>query len=138
MKTYNEIGNPTHVDLNHDLSWVDARKASKLLLKKAGPLHADLSSNQTVGLENILTDILFHVPKWGHELLGMDGKALNLKERSWFHTPYGSQIAIAGPSGRQGDLLRCLQIAKVDFNAWSYEFKDDIIPAERKFPHYLT
>ena len=129
--------------LDADLSWTDARKAAGVLIKAAPPLTADLNEKQRLGYEHLITDVLFHCSKFGHELLaGGDGQyvALNLKDRTYFKTPYGAQMAISGHSAKvaMGDLLRCLQLAKTDFNRWSFEMKDIIASEERKFPHYLT
>ena len=130
-------------NLDEDLNWTDARKAAVTLLKAVPPLTADLNTNQKLGYEHLITDLLFHVPKFGHELLaGRDGQygGLNLKDRSYFKTGYGSMMAISSHASKvsTGDLLRCLQLAKTDFNKWCWEMKD-IIPAnERRFPHYLT
>ena len=132
-----------HVQLDSDLAWTDARKAAGVLMDSAPPLTADLNAKQKLGLEHLLTDILFHVPKFGHELLaGSEGSfaGLNLKDRTYFKTNYGSQLAISGAAAKisSGDLLRCLQLAKTDFNRWSFDMKEIIPNEERKFPHYLT
>ena len=132
-----------HIQLDSDLSWTDARKAADILIKTCPPLTADLTAKQRLGYEHLITDVLFHVPKFGHELLaGGEGSyaGLNLKDRTYFKTAYGSQLAISGNAAKisTGDLLRCLQLAKTDFNKWSYDMKDIIPDEERKFPHYLT
>ena len=72
-----------HIQLDSDLAWTDARKAAGVLIKKAPPLTADLNEKQRLGYEHLITDVLFHVPKLGHELLaGTDGQygGLNLSD----------------------------------------------------------
>ena len=91
----------------------------------------------------MITDLLFHAPKLGHEILtGGDEPyaGLNLKNRTYFNTGYGAQMAVSGHAMRtsNGDLLRSLQLAKTDFIKWTFEMKDIIPAEERKFPHYLT
>ena len=129
------------IKLCDDVHWNDARRAAKMLFLRVPSLGADLNSDQRTGMENIVTDLLFNVPKWAHELLASSRHSkppLDLDERTWYNTQYGGSIAVSPGSATHGDLLRSLQFAKVDFNAWSYEHKDTIADDERTFAHYLT
>ena len=129
------------IKLCDDVHWNDARRAAKMLFQRVPSLCADLNADQCTGMENIVTDLLFHVPKWAHELLAPSRHSkppLDLKERTWFNTQYGASIAVSPGAATHGDVLRSLQFAKVDFNSWSFENKDTIADDERTFAHYLT
>ena len=135
--------NSNSFQLDSDLSWPDARKAAGVLMNAVPPLTSDLNAKQKSGYEHLITDLLFHAPKLGHEILaGGEGPyaGLNLQKRTYFNTAYGAQMAVSGHAMRitNGDLLRSLQLAKTDFNKWAFEMKDIIPAEERKFPHYLT
>ena len=126
------VNNAHAMQLDSDLAWTDARRAAQILLKAVPPLTKDLDEQQKLGYEHLITDLLFHVPKFGHELMaGKGGKfgGLDLEDRTYFKSSYATQIAISGNAAKitLGDLLRCLQLAKTDFNSWSFEMKDTMV-----------
>ena len=95
--------NRQNFQLDDDLSWPDARKAAGILMKAVPPLTADLNVKQKIGYEHLITDLLFHAPKLGHEILtGGEGPyaGLNLKNRTYFNTGYGAQMAVSGHAMR--------------------------------------
>ena len=93
------------IQLDSDLSWTDTRKAAGILIRAAPPLTADLNKKQKMGYEHLITDVLFHAPKFGHELLaGGEGQyaGLNLSNRTYFKTGYGAQMAVSGHAANKG------------------------------------